>query len=370
MPIKILHFPGFLSFGGVGSVVMNLYRNMDRNRIQFDFCVPRNTPGPFDEEINKMGGRVFYVPQMKEVGLVQYSKVILRIIQENGPYDSVHIHSVHMGAVILRVAKYAGIRKCIYHVHNTKDSALNKFPAHFLLENVLNCYIRNNADIKLACGRMAGLYVYGKRTPFIVINNAVELSRFKPDEESRNIVRKQFGICDNHIVVGDIARFVAEKNQSFFLELAKEDIKKDNRCIFMLVGEGPLLDDFKARVTNEGLNNKFILTGPQSRVEDFYNSMDVFCLPSLYEGLPVTMMEAQACGLPCLLSTNVTDEGIVGSSPVERLDLNTSTAHWIQTIYSLSSGRQNDRQIIYNAFSMHSYEISVIAREMSNIYMS
>lgn len=367
--IRIMQFPGTMLYGGVGSVVMNIYRNIDRTKVQFDFCVPRTGEGPLDEEIRSMGGRIFEIPQMRSVGFSKYIKIVKSILLENGPYEAVHIHSVHMGAIPLMAAKQAKIFKRIYHVHSTMDAALNSFPAHQILEFFLKLYIRLNATKKLACGIDAGKYIYGNKD-FFVINNAVDTNRFYPyPDECRNSLRMEYKIPNDTIVIGDVARFVEGKNIGFFVSLAQSDMKKKNICKFLMVGDGPLRNEVEFSARTKGCFDKFIFTGARKDVERFYNMMDVFCLPSLFEGLPVTMMEAQACGLPCLLSSNVTDEGKIGVAPFEHMDLQEQSDLWIEKVYSLSDKRERDAETVKDSFVASKYEIRSIAKQLEDIYL-
>lgn len=367
--IRVLQFPGTMLYGGVGSVVMNLYRNIDRTKIQFDFCVPRSERGPLDNEIESLGGRIFHVPQMREKGFLNYVNCIRQIIKENGPYSAVHIHSIHMGAVTLYAAKSVGVRT-IYHAHNTQDPALDHIPCHHLIEWGLRKYIQRNASIKLACGVLAGKYIYDKKQ-FYVINNAVDLSRFYPyNNEKRNSIRKELGIQEEDIVVGDVARFTSVKNMTMFINLAIADRNNVNKLKFLLVGDGETKKTIEYQICNNSLQDHFILTGNRKDVDILYNAMDVFCLPSLFEGLPVSLMEAQAVGLPCVISNAVTKEGIIGSTKVTSLSLEDDIELWLKSIYDLSKERIDDVCFINEEFSKKKYQIVSIAKEMESIYLS
>lgn len=368
-PIRILQFPGAMLFGGVGSVVMNLYRNIDKTKIQFDFCVPRNSRAPLDDEIESMGGRIFYIPQMREKGIGQYITSIRRIIRENGAYMYAHIHSIHMGAVTAMAVRKEGV-KVFYHVHNTQDPALNHMPLHKCLEYILKKYIQNKSYQRLACGRMAGQYIYGSK-PFIIINNAVDLNVFYPyDSNKKSAIRRQLGFTDDDIVVGDIARFASVKNIHFFLRLAIEDRTGMNKLKFLLVGDGEEKRNIEDSIKKQCLMDKFLLTGSRKDVDMLYNAMDVFCLPSFFEGLPVSLMEAQAVGLPCVISDTITQEGVVGASKVLTLSLTENVSKWVTSIYELSSLQVFDSQMLFEKFSSKKYEIGSIAKQVEMLYLN
>jgi len=369
-PLRILHFAGTLLYGGVGSVVMNLYRNINREIIQFDFCVPRTEKGPLDDEIQSLGGRIITIPRIQSVGLYRYIKIVASVIKANGPYHGIHIHSVHMGALTIFASKIAKVDNIYYHVHSTQDAALKHFPLHSIAEYILKKYIQNSGSTRLACGQSAGEFVYQK-SPFNVINNAIDLQRFFPykSEDCLNI-RQSLGISKNSFVVGNIARFVPEKNLDFFIKLAETDKKNRGKLIFLIVGDGELKESFERQILSHGCSEKFILTGNRKDVEIMYNAMDVFCLPSLFEGLPVVLMEAQACGLPCITSSNVTDEGKIGVADYFTLDLDNSTEKWLEIIYATENSRNYDRQSIYEDFSKYKYEIKAISQQLENYYLN
>lgn len=369
-PIRILQFPGTMLVGGVGSVVMNLYRNIDRSKVQFDFCVPRRDRGPLDDEIESMGGRIFSVPEMRKKGCLAYIKSIVSIIRQYGPYSAVHIHSVHMGAIAMIAAKKADIKKIIYHVHNTQDPALKSFPFHAIIEKCLSCYIRKNSSLRLACGMQAGRYVYGNSS-FQIINNAVDLNRFYPyDDIKRGQIRDALGIQNGQIVVGNVARFAPVKNMSFFVRLAQEDSKNKRRLHFLLVGDGPLLDQIKKDVEDNGLQGFFTFTGNRRDVEVLYNAMDVFCLPSYFEGLPVSAMEAQAVGLPCVISDTVTSECAINGDAVFFKSLKDNASSWLDLIYESMAFRESDKRKLANNFTEKKYEIGVVSKGMEELYLS
>lgn len=367
--VRVLQFPGTLLYGGVGSVVMNLYRNIDRSKVQFDFCVPREEKGPLDDEIESMGGKIFHIPQMRKNGVKYYIDFITKLIASNGPYKTVHIHSIHMGAVIIMAAKRASVKNIYYHAHNTQDPALNSIPMHSVLEYCLKKYIQYNATQRLACGQLAGKYIYGNKD-FTVVNNAIDLDRFYPYSISERIlIRKNIGLNIEDFVIGNIARFAPVKNMAFFVKLAKLDMQKRNILRFLLVGDGEEKQKIEEMVENESLDKKFIFTGNRNDVDLLYNAMDIFCLPSFFEGLPVSLMEAQAVGLPCVISDTVSQEGVIGSSEVKALSLNDSVDKWLETIYLLKNSRNNDKNSISTEFSKCKFEIKSIAKEIQKMYL-
>ena len=364
-----MFFPGNIS-GGVGSVVMNIFRNIDKDGFSIDFCVPDSDSGEYNNEIKRGGGQVFSIPHIRTTGPFKFIKTLEEILVKNGPYDAVHIHSVHMGVLALIAAKKAGIKKRIYHVHNTRDEALSHIPFHKTFERLLNCCILKNATIYLACGQNAGKYIYGRR-PFVVINNAIDPKRFYPygilvyqkikEELSINIPQKY--------VVGNIARFSKVKNQIRLVDIARLDRERKDLFVFLLVGEGETLSEVKEYAKKNKCDDKVIFAGMRTDTEKMYNAMDVFCLPSFFEGLPVTMIEAQACGLPCLVSDAVTAESDLKISKVEYLSLLDTNQKWLETMYDLVDKKVNDRLYIQDILVQKGYELESMINQIENIYL-
>lgn len=366
-PLRIMYFPGKIS-GGVGTVVMNIFRNIDRDKFVIDFCVPDSDAGLFDSEIIQAGSRIFHIPQIRKVGPIRFITTVKSILKENGPYDAVHVHSVHMGALAIVAAKKSGIKKRIYHVHNTQDAALDRLPFHNLVEALLKKTICRNSTVYLACGKDAGRYIYGSKE-FSVVNNAVSFEKFHPVSEcKRREIRESLNIDCATCVVGNIARFSTVKNQSKFVELAALDKQKQNKLKFLLVGDGETLGEVKEQAVNQGCEEKIIFMGQRNDTDQLYNAMDVFCLPSLFEGLPVTMIEAQSCGVPCVVSDAVTRECDLGISKVDFISLSQTNDRWLTAFYSAVTERVEDEQLIFKKLKQQKYELRTMVKQVEEIY--
>ena len=190
------------------------------------------------------------------------------------------------------------------------------------------------------------------------------------DSNKKSAIRRQLGFTDDDIVVGDIARFASVKNIHFFLRLAIEDRTGMNKLKFLLVGDGEEKRNIEDSIKKQCLMDKFLLTGSRKDVDMLYNAMDVFCLPSFFEGLPVSLMEAQAVGLPCVISDTITQEGVVGASKVLTLSLTENVSKWVTSIYELSSLQVFDSQMLFEKFSSKKYEIGSIAKQVEMLYLN
>ena len=269
--------------GGVESVVMNYYRNIDRDKIQFHFlCDEDSTDIPYDE-IEKLGGKVIVIPPYQK--LFKYQKELYKIFKENN-YKIVHSHINALSVFPLRVAKKAGVPIRIAHSHSTSNKKEWK---KNIVKNILRPFSKVYANKFFACTKHAGEWLFGKkiieRKELNVINNAIDLKKFEFNEKIREDLRKEFGIKEDTIVIGHIGRFMKQKNHDFLIDVFNELIKKDENSILILIGQGPLLNDMKQKVRDLKIEDKVKFIGQVTDVEKYYNIMDVFLFPSIYEGL-------------------------------------------------------------------------------------
>ena len=269
--------------GGVESVVMNYYRNIDRDKIQFHFlCDEDSTDIPYDE-IEKLGGKVIVIPPYQK--LFKYQKELYKIFKENN-YKIVHSHINALSVFPLRAAKKAGVPIRIAHSHTTSNKKEWK---RNLAKNILRPFSKLYANKFFACTKHAGEWLFGKkiieRKELNVINNAIDLKKFEFNEKTREDLRKELGIKEDTLIIGHVGRFMKQKNHEFLIEVFKELIKKNDNSILMLIGQGPLLNDMKQKVRDLKIEDKVKFMGQVTDVEKYYNIMDVFLFPSIYEGL-------------------------------------------------------------------------------------
>lgn len=300
-PIRIAQMMTDMNYGGVEMVVMNYYRNIDRSKVQFDFIALEGSSIPQKEEIEALGGRIYIVP--KYTHLIQYEKAIQKIFKENN-YKIVHSHMNTLGVFSLYGAKKAGVPIRILHNHSTAGKGETK-------KNIMKYILRPFAKIYpthlCACSKYAGEWIYGKKTQFKVFNNAIDLNKYRYNEEVRNELRKELNI-ENKFVIGHIGRFCYQKNHEFLINVFNEVVRKNDNAVLMLIGEGELEDKIKEQVKQLHLQNRVLFLGKKADAYRYYQAMDLFLLPSRYEGLPVVGIEAQAAGVPCLFSKNITPE--------------------------------------------------------------
>lgn len=305
-PIIVAQVMGKWLGNGVESVIMNYYRHLDHSKVQFDFiCDEDSTRIPYDE-IKKLGGRVFLVPKYQN--LPKYLKALEKLFKEN-QYRIVHSNINTLSVFPLYAAKKAGVPIRISHSHSTSNPKEWK---RNLIKNILRPFSKRYATDYFACSELAGRYLFGNKAfdqgEVKIIHNAIDIEKFKFDEVARKKLRKELGIKDSTVVIGHVGRFVQQKNHTFLVDVFKEYHKKNPDSKLLLVGSGPLEDEIKKKVEKLDLKESVLFLGQRDDINKLYSVMDVFCLPSLYEGLPVVGIEAQAADLPCVFSDKITND--------------------------------------------------------------
>ena len=295
--------------GGIEAVVLNYYRHIDRDKVQFDFYFAEGSSLPQREELERLGAGLYPIPAYSH--LVAYHKALYIAFKQHG-YRIVHAHLSTMSLFPLFAAWRAGVPVRICHNHST---------AHWgegvktLLKYILRPFNKLFATDWFACGEKTGRWMYGDKAfdagKVTVMPNAIDTAKFAYDAEARVALREDMGIPQDAFVVGHVGRFTYAKNHSFLSKIFAELLKEKSNSRLLLVGEGELKEQIQQQVQALGLQDKVIFTGARQDVNKLYSVMDVFCLPSFYEGMPLVAWEAQANGLPCVFSDTMTMEAVI-----------------------------------------------------------
>lgn len=364
-PIRVAHIIGKWLGGGVEAVVMNYYRHIDHSKIQFDFiCDEDSTNIPY-EEIEKLGGKVILIPPYQKI--FKYQKELRKVLKD-GEYKIVHSHINTLSVFPLYAAKRVGVPVRIAHSHSTTNKKEWK---KNLLKQILRPFSKKYATDYMCCSELAGRWLFGNKAydegKVYLLNNAIDLDKFKYDEKIRNNKRKGLGINEDTLVIGHIGRFVAQKNHTFLIDIFNEIHKKNKNSLLMLVGQGPLMNEIQEKVNNLGLKDSVIFLGQRSDVNELYQAMDFFILPSLYEGLPVVGVEAQASGLLCFLSDDMTKETKVLESTVF-MSLSNTAEEWANNI--LQSLKEYQRHDAKYEITKNNFNIKNEAGKLENKYLN
>ena len=308
-PIRVAQVMGYMNGGGVESVVMNYYRQVNRSRVQFDFIVCEGSTLVPRDEIESFGGRVFMVPPYSHV--LGYQRTLATLFNEQD-YKIVHSHMNALSVFSLRAAKRAGVPVRIAHSHSSNGGGKGEI-AKDAMKKILRRFSRIYPTHLLACSRIAGDWLFGPDSGYKVIPNAVDIAAFSSNGALRAETRRALGISCTTFVVGHIGRIVPPKNHLFLLNIFKEVLAIEPDSLLVIVGEGPLLDGVRAATGALGISNKVRFLGQRSDTAALYQAFDIFCLPSVYEGLPMVGVECQASGTPILASDAVTQEAAMTS---------------------------------------------------------
>lgn len=364
-PIRVAQIIGKWLGGGVESVVMNYYRNIDRNKIQFDFiCDNDSTNIPY-AEIESLGGKVILISPYQKV--IKYHKELKRVLKE-GNYKIVHSHINTLSVFSLFAAKCAGVPVRIAHSHSTTNK---KEKNKNLMKQLLRPFSKVFATDYMCCSELAGRWLFGNKEydkgNVYLLNNAIDLDKFKYDEVVRRKKRKELNIDDDTLVIGHVGRFVEQKNHRFLIDIFNEVHKQNENSNFLLVGQGPLMEEIKEKVKSLGLEDCVKFLGQRNDISELYQAFDVFCLPSLYEGLPVVGVEAQATGLLCLFSDDMTKETKILES-TKFLSLEQDAKEWTEILLkSIEDFKRKDTTIEFfnNGFDIKK-EVEKIEKYYSN----
>ena len=364
--LRVLHSVSNMARAGIETMLMNYYREMDRNQIQFDFLANKPVPGEYDEEIRSMGGRVFVSPGLNPLHFPRYRRFVADLLSENPDIRIVHAHNEAMGYYALQSAKDAGIRVRIAHAHNTQIIHDYKYPLKLVCKQLLP----GAATDYWSCGRDAGIYYYGEKrwnTSGFILRNAIDVTRFGFRQEARERKRQQHGLQDC-FVIGHVGRFNVQKNHSRLLDIFAEIVQKVPEARLVLVGTGELEQAVKEKASAIGIQDKTLIPGQTADVSDWYQAMDCFVLPSLFEGLPVVGIEAQAAGLPCVFSDRVTDEVLL-SPEARRVSLQADNAEWAAEIMTAMRRPDADRTQGMDIVRRAGYDIHTEARKLQERYL-
>ena len=358
-PIRVLQVVTHMERGGLESMLMNYYRHIDRERVQFDFLVHRMEKAAFDDEIESLGGRIYRLPRLMPWSK-SYLSALNHFFDEHQEYKVIHVHQDCLSSVILKAAVQHNIPVRVAHSHSASQDKDLKYPIKLWYKRDIPKYATN----LFACGKGAGDWMFGGAS-YQIINNAIEVAAYTYDPTKRQEMRRQLGF-ENEFTIGHVGRFNQPKNHSFLLDIFAALLKKEPNAVLLLVGGGEDMPKIQIKAHALGIAEHVRFLGVRSDVADLMQAMDVFVFPSLYEGLPVTMVEAQAAGLPCLISDKVPPECILTNGLVDVLPLSAEPETWAEKILEKKEVPRTDRR---SEIAAHGFDITTEAVKLQEFYL-
>ena len=369
-PIRVLQVIGSMNRGGAEAMIMNLYRNIDRTKVQFDFLVHTDIEAQYDKEIKSLGGRIYSIIKFNGINVLGYYNSCKAFFANHPEYKIVHGHIGSCAAFYLKAAKKSGCYT-IAHSHSVGGS---QYSLHDLLYRIYSFPTRYIADLLIGCSSEAGKARFGKKVlnwkNYINFPNAVDIEQFKFNEDIRSDVRKELGLSNETIVVGTVGRITQPKNPEFIAQVFLKILSCQQNAVCLWVGTGELERKVKEIIESKHDGSRIIMTGLRSDVYRLLQAMDVFVFPSLWEGLPVTVVEAQAAGLPVVLSDSITKEVEV-SSLLEWHSVNEPELIWAKSCLEMVSRHPIDKRVSpIEEIAGHGYDIKESAKYLQNRYLS
>jgi len=363
--IRILHIVGTMDVGGLERLIMNVYRNIDRKMLQFDFVVHNDKHNYYEDEIISLGGYVHRV-ERKRKNIFKNIIQMYKLFKRNPQYKIIHIHTNSATCLTdLIVAKICNISISIVHSHSTHTGQEKQF-----LHKVLRFIMCLMTDEKFACSDLAAKWLFGDKAynnnEVKIINNAIDAQNFIYNKEISLKCRKDLGIKQNTFVLGHIGSFSDAKNHSFLIDIFNAVRKEEIDSKLLIVGNGPFEMKIRDKINSLNLNDDVILTGLRSDIPEMLCAMDVFVFPSFFEGFPVTLVEAQASGLKCIISDTITTQVQI-TDLIECVSLNESAEYWASKVLSCKNGYK--RGNTYQEIIKRGFDIKNEAKELQEFYI-
>ena len=353
-----------LANGGYESLVMNLYRCIDREQLQFDFII--SFPGVFEEEVQAMGGHIYHIPFITQKGPFAYTRGLDRVLREHPEYRIVHSHMDKFSGLVMARAKKAGIPIRIAHSHNTQNEGGLAFQ---LVKDHYGKMVLPNATHLFACSEAAADWMFGTRAgEALVLKNGVDIPKFRDALPCRDSMRAELGFTESQPVFGHVGRFAEQKNHRYLLDIFAAIHAKQPNAVLLLIGAGTLESEMQAKAKALGLSDSVRFLGLRQDIPQILAAMDGFLFPSLHEGLPVTLVEAQASGLPVIAANTITDEVCV-TPLVQLVSLSDAPDVWADTALAAVQANREQRSCPEQQLRQAGYDIHETTRQLQEFYL-
>lgn len=355
--MKVLQVVGSLGRGGAETMITNYNKVAVKHNCQFDYIIHDNKDFGYEDDVKNIGSNLFLIDKPGKVGMFNYIKILVEAIKKNGPYDAIHAHTDYQVFMVVIAAKIAKISNCVVHSHTTNYSKIQK------IVNRIIFFIFK--PIKLACGEEAGNALYGKGH-YLVLNNAIPVTKYiGNDENKQKKLKDELGLSFDSRIIGQVGRLNKVKNHEFSFTILKELLDQNKNYILVVVGDGEEKDNLIKKCKDLNIESSVKFLGLRNDMYDIYHLFDVLIMPSLYEGLPMTLLEAQAASIPCLCSNNISKESDRKLELVKFLPL--EIREWAKEITNVNKIDIEPSKI---KKTMQDYDIDTQCIKLLKIYMT
>ncbi|MEF2245680.1 glycosyltransferase family 1 protein [Paenibacillus sp. IITD108] len=367
MARRILHIVSAMNRGGAETLLMNVYRNLDRQMLQFDFVSHREECCDYDEEIEALGGRIYKIKSLGNQGPIGYIHELKKIMS-GADYAAVHSHMDYQSGFPALSAKLAGIPIRICHSHSSSWPKGSGMKAGFMLR-AMKAVIRYSATDYRACSNEAAQFLFGSSSKTRLLYNAIDLNAYENTSlQTRNKVRQELNIPAGSLMIGHVGTFSTSKNHRFLLQLLREMLMKGKKAVLVLVGEGALRPAIELEASQMGLHANIRFLGTRADVPSLMSCFDVFVFPSQFEGFGIAVLEAQAAGTPCVVSDAVPKLTDMGLGLIQYIGLDKSYEQWSESIDKALASTKPDRQTIHHKMSQKGFDIKQNLKQWLQMY--
>ena len=365
-PIRVLMLFTILNRGGAEAMVMNYYREIDRSKVQFDFVVHREEKGDYEDEVTALGGKIYRMMPLRPHTFGKYEKQIAAFFDEHPEYQIIHGQCSESGYFFYKEASRRGIPVIIAHAHNSHVKVDLRWFFRTWMKHQMRPYLTHY----FSCGDEASEWLFGKELAkkAVVLKNAIDTRRYLFDAQVRKRVREELDIDDKALAICHVGRFDKVKNHSFIVDIFAEILKKRPDAQLLLIGDGVLRAQTEQKVHEKGLDTQVKFLGVRRDVHELLQAFDVMLFPSLFEGLPVTLVEAQSAGLPCVISENIPSEVII-TDLVEQMSLAEPAARWAEQVIAAGS-KEHDKTIYPQVVTEAGFDIKKNAQWLQDFYLN
>lgn len=364
--MKILQIIGVLNRGGAETLLMNIFNNIDRKKFKFDFLVFQNKHFDYEDKIRELGGNIIFIESPKEIGMINFIRKLKKLCKQN-KYDVVHAHTLFNCGPCVLAAWLAGIKKRISHSHSTKileNEITVKKKIYFFMSKLLINLLSTDC---IACGEKAGKFLYYRFRKFKIIKNGIDIDKFKYNEKNNIEIRKKYNIPDSSLIIGNVGRLIYIKNQKYLIDIFSKINKQHSDSYLLILGDGELKEELQNKIKKLNLEKNVFLTGSVENANEYYSAFDVFALPSLFEGVPFTLIEAQTNGLPIIASENISKECNI-SNTIKFLNIEEkNVSKWVNEIINIYNG-MNSRNDNIKFIIKEGYSIKETIKVLNEIY--